>query len=104
VPDPNHFVNARESGKPCFLVIEGEKVPAKAPGAVTAAEAKTGVEAGDVELSWLCSAAADGGKVLGYRVYVSKEKITPRSLADAPYNGAATDAANCSRRVIRGGL
>jgi lysophospholipase L1-like esterase len=83
VPDPNHFVNSRESGKPCFLVIEGEKVPAKAPGAVTAAEAKTGVEAGDVELSWLCPAAADGGKVLGYRVYVSKEKLVSGKLPAA---------------------
>jgi len=92
VPNPNHFLNARESGKPCFLVIEGEKAPSKTPAAVTAAEANPGAEAGDVELSWVCPAAADGGKVLGYRVYVSRETITPRGLAKAERWAGGTPA------------
>jgi hypothetical protein len=92
VPNPNHFLNARESGNPCFLVIEGEKAPSKAPAAVTAPETKPGAEAGDVELSWVCPAAADGGKVLGYRVYVSRETITPRGLAKAERWAGGTPA------------
>jgi hypothetical protein len=83
VPNPNHFLNSRESGKPCFLVIEGDKAPSKAPASVKATEAKPGAEAGDVELSWLCPADAAGGKVLGYRVYASREKLTARGLTAA---------------------
>jgi lysophospholipase L1-like esterase len=82
-PEPNHFLNSRESGKPCFLVIEGEKAPSKAPAAVKAAEAKPGVEAGDVELSWTCPADAAGGKVQGYRVHLAKDKLTARGLTAA---------------------
>ncbi|MEI8243418.1 MAG: GDSL-type esterase/lipase family protein [bacterium] len=82
-PEPNHFLNSRESGKPCFLVIEGEKAPSKAPASVKAAEAKPGVEAGDAVLAWSCPADAAGGKVLGYRVHLSKDKLTARGLTAA---------------------
>lgn len=82
-PEPNHFLNSRESGKPCFLVIEGEKAPSKAPAAVKAAEVKPGVEAGDVELSWVCPADVSGQKIQGYRVYVSKDKLQAGKLPDS---------------------
>ena len=32
VPNANHYFNSRESGKPCFLVIEGAKAPRAATG------------------------------------------------------------------------
>ncbi len=83
VPNPNHLVNSRESGKPCFLVVEGEKALAKAPAAVSAAEVKPGAEAGDVELSWVCPADAMGNRIQGYCVYVSRDKLEAKKLPAA---------------------
>lgn len=82
VPNPNHFVNARESGKPCFLVIEGEVVDKTAPAAVTNLAAKPGAEAGEVVLSWTCTGDdGDKGRAQGYRVYLSTGKLDGKSLS-----------------------
>jgi lysophospholipase L1-like esterase len=81
--EANHFLNSRESRKPCFLIIEGEKAAAKAPAPVSQPETKLGTEPGEVLLTWTCPADARGGKVLGYRVHVAREKLTAASLTPA---------------------
>jgi hypothetical protein len=77
-PTDNHFLNSRESGKPCFLVIEGEKAPKQAVKTVAGATGRTGAEAGSVVLEWTCPA---GDKLQGYRVYVAKEKLSEKTLS-----------------------
>jgi len=82
VPNPNHFVNSRESNKPCFLVIEGAVTDTTAPSAVTSLVAKPGAEAGDVLLTWTCPGDdANTGKAQGYRVYCSTGALDGKNLA-----------------------
>jgi lysophospholipase L1-like esterase len=77
VPDPNHFWNSRESDRPCFLIVEGEVTDKTPPAPVAEASTQPGEEAGEILLSWKCSGddGAQGGKALGYRVYVSREEL-----------------------------
>lgn len=83
VPNPNHFVNSRETDKPCFLVVEGEVIDKTPPDPVTDCKARPGKEAGDIVLSWKCTAddGKQGGKALGYSVAYSTEPLTEDSVA-----------------------
>jgi hypothetical protein len=88
-PEPNHFIHARESGKAAFLVIEGERTDRVPPAPIANPKAEPGAEAGDIVLTWTCPAddGSRGGKVLGYRVYLSTERLaaeTPREDALLP--------------------
>ncbi len=82
VPNPNHFINASESDKPCFLVIEGEVNDKTPPSAITNLAAKAGAEAGDLVLSWTCTGDdGDKGTAQGYRIYVSAGKLDGGKLS-----------------------
>ena len=82
VPNPNHYVSSRESGRPCFLIVEGERTDRTPPAPVSRASAAPGAEAGDVILRWTCTAddGAGGGKALGYRVYLSQSPLADGDL------------------------
>lgn len=81
-PNPNHYVNARESKTPCFLVVEGARTDRTPPAPVTKPTAAPGAEAGDMLLSWTCTGddGTGGGDALGYRVYLAKGKLGSREL------------------------
>lgn len=77
VPNPNHFVNSRESKAPCFLVVEGKRQDNSPPPSVSNPTATAGKEAGDIMLSWTCTAddGTRGKPALGYRVYYAEGKL-----------------------------
>ena len=83
-PNPNHLIYSRESGTTGFLVIEGERTDHVAPAPVSDPKAEAGDEAGDIVLSWTCTAddTREGAKALGYRVYLSTEELTTERLND----------------------
>ncbi|MHC4250169.1 MAG: GDSL-type esterase/lipase family protein [Planctomycetota bacterium] len=85
VPNPNHFLNSRESGKPCFLVIDGERVDTTPPATISDLVAAEGQEAGEVILTWTCPGddGAEGGKALGYEVHYARRGGGRRKLARA---------------------
>jgi len=76
-PNPNHYINSRESKAPCFLIVEGSRTDTDPPAAVSKAEAAPGKEAGDILLSWTCPGddGVRGGRVLGYCIYLAKGKL-----------------------------
>lgn len=82
-PNPNHFIEGRESGRAAFLVVEGEPVDTTPPAPIGDARAEAGSEAGEIILTWTCPAddGDKGGKVLGYRVYLSTEKLAAETLS-----------------------
>ncbi len=83
-PNPNHFILARESGKAAFLIIEGDKTDRTPPDPISDTQATPGPEAGDIVLSWTCTAddGHQGAKALGYRVYLSTKPLTAATLTD----------------------
>jgi len=82
VPNPNHYINSRESRSPCFLVVEGARTDTTPPAPVSGARASPGEDAGDVLLTWTCSGddGEGGGRALGYRVYLAKGKLGSRDI------------------------
>ena len=82
VPNPNHYVNSRESGKPCFLIVEGQRIDRTPPAAVSHASAEPGDEAGDVILRWTATGddGAGGGRALGYRIYLARKPLVAADL------------------------
>lgn len=81
-PNPNHFINSRESKVPCFLIVEGNRTDNTPPTPVSNATAAPGKEAGDILLSWTCTGddGVKGDRAIGYRVYLAKGKLGPRDL------------------------
>lgn len=81
-PNPNHFVYSHETGKCAFLVVEGQRSDTTPPAPVYNTKAEPGREAGDIVLTWTCTGGdgRTGGRALGYRVYLSTEPLTPKTL------------------------
>ena len=77
-PNDNHYLNARESGKPCFLVIEGEPAPTRAPLPLAGGTARPGVEAGSLVLAWN---TPSGEPLHGFRVHLAQGRLTAGDLS-----------------------
>ncbi len=82
IPNPNHFVFTKESGKGAFLIVETEPGDKDAPAKISSPSSAPGKEAGELALKWTCPAdnGGKGGKILGYDFYISKNKGDLESL------------------------